>query len=227
LILDIFLNNGKRSPKRRRHDAQHKVSTIMAKNHGLIFVENLNVANMTRSARGTIENPGTNVCQKAGLNRSLQDSAFGTTRRMLEYKAPLFGGKVMAVSAPGSSRECCKCGNTEAENRKAEKFVCLKCGHAEHADLNAPKVILRRGLKLIPTGGLPGMACESSRKSGRKQEEKPRKRELGPLGREDVTRSSTIDLDPAASDFSKHARWMIHLFVKIIKSYRNDIAANA
>jgi putative transposase len=160
---------------RRRHDAQHKVTTKIAKNHGLICVEDLKVKNMTASAKGTVEEPGTNVRQKAGLNRSFLDVAPGGARRMLEYKAPLFGGRVVAVRAAGTSQECSECGHTHADNRKGAKFVCLKCGHAEHADLNAPKVILKRGLKIVSTGGLPGVACGSSRKSGRKQEVKTRK----------------------------------------------------
>src|SRR3989442_4016849 len=39
----------------RRHDFAHKLSTQLAKNHGLVAIEALAVANMTRSARGTLE----------------------------------------------------------------------------------------------------------------------------------------------------------------------------
>lgn len=49
----------------------------------------------------------------------------------------------------------------------------MNCGLIENADVNAARAILARGLGL--TGGLPGMACESSRAGGRKQELKPAK----------------------------------------------------
>jgi hypothetical protein len=52
------------------------------------------------------------------------------------------------------------------------RFVCTSCGSIFDADVNAAKNILRLGIS--PTGGLPGMACESSRTTGRKQEEDAR-----------------------------------------------------
>ncbi|TDD31682.1 RNA-guided endonuclease InsQ/TnpB family protein, partial [Saccharopolyspora elongata] len=54
---------------RRRMDWNHKLTTDLAKNHGLIAVEDLKVRNMLRSAKGTSEQPGRGVRQKAGLNR--------------------------------------------------------------------------------------------------------------------------------------------------------------
>ena len=58
---------------RRRKDAAHKATTRIAKNHGLIVVEDLRVQNMTASAAGTVEAPGRKVRQKAGLNHSILD----------------------------------------------------------------------------------------------------------------------------------------------------------
>lgn len=58
-----------------RKDFLHKTSTTIAKNHGLVVLENLKVRNMTASARGTAERPGRKVRQKAGLNRAILDSS--------------------------------------------------------------------------------------------------------------------------------------------------------
>ncbi len=44
---------------------------------------------MTKSARGTIDNPGTNVKAKSGLNRSLLEEGLGEFVRLLEYKLKL------------------------------------------------------------------------------------------------------------------------------------------
>ena len=48
---------------------------------------------MSRSARGTVEEPGRNVAQKSGLNKAILDQGWGTFRRMLEYKQALAWGR--------------------------------------------------------------------------------------------------------------------------------------
>ncbi|MGW3819728.1 transposase [Streptomyces sp. NPDC005046] len=62
---------------RRSLDWAHKTSTELADTFGVIGVEDLAIANMVKSAKGTMEAPGTNVRQKAGLNRSISGEAWG------------------------------------------------------------------------------------------------------------------------------------------------------
>ena len=50
----------------RRHDFLHKTSAALVENSRVIVTEKLAIKNMTRSAKGTKENPGKNVKQKAG-----------------------------------------------------------------------------------------------------------------------------------------------------------------
>ena len=57
---------------RRRLDFTHKLTADLAKNHGWVGIENLRVKSMSASAKGTVGNPGTNVAQKAGLNREIR-----------------------------------------------------------------------------------------------------------------------------------------------------------
>jgi putative transposase len=52
-------------------------STDIASRFDLIRVEGLHIQNMTRSAKGTRENPGRNVRAKAGLNREILRSGWG------------------------------------------------------------------------------------------------------------------------------------------------------
>ena len=73
---------------RRREDWLHKITTDLAKSHGVVIVEGLRIQNLTRSARGTIEHPGSNIRAKAGLNRSILGMAWGKAGRMLAYKCP-------------------------------------------------------------------------------------------------------------------------------------------
>jgi len=132
---------------RRRHDAIHKATTILAKNHGLVVVEDLRVKDMTASAKGTVEAPGRNVRQKAGLNRAILNQGFGEIRRQLEYKCRCYGSRLVAVNPAYTSQTCSACGHTEAGNRTSqERFRCVACGHTENADINAAKNILAAGL---------------------------------------------------------------------------------
>ena len=95
--------------------------------------------NMTRSARGTVEQPGTNVRQKAGLNRAILSKGWGQLVLRLEQKAP---GRVEKINAAYSSQRCTACGHTAPENRENQAiFRCRACGRTAHADLNAARNI--------------------------------------------------------------------------------------
>ena len=50
---------------------QHRISHQLVRDHQIICIEDTATANMTRSAKGTIEKPGRNVRQKSGLNRTI------------------------------------------------------------------------------------------------------------------------------------------------------------
>lgn len=91
---------------RRRADFNHKLTIDLAKNHVLIAVEDLQVRTMLRSAKGTIEKPGTKVKQKAGLNRSIADQGWFEIRRQLGDKTRRYGGVLVAVAAAGTSQTC-------------------------------------------------------------------------------------------------------------------------
>jgi putative transposase len=128
-----------------RKDFLHKTSTTIAKNHGTVVVEALKVRNMTASASGTIEAPGRNVRQKAGLNRAILDQGWGRFRTMLAYKLADRGGRLIEVPAAYTSQTCSACGCTNAANRRTQaSFACVDCGHAANADTNAAINILRR-----------------------------------------------------------------------------------
>jgi putative transposase len=71
-----------------RSDFLHKTSTEITKTHGIIVIEDLQVRNMSKSAAGTIRQPGKNVKAKSGLNRSILAQGWGEFRRQLEYIAP-------------------------------------------------------------------------------------------------------------------------------------------
>ena len=128
-----------------RRDWQQKASTTLSHNHALVAIEDLPVAGMTRSARGTVEEAGTNVAQKSGLNRRILEQGWSQLRWMLEYKADWSGGELIPVPTAGTSLTYSQCGHEASENRPTQtRFLCEACGHTEHADVNAAKNILER-----------------------------------------------------------------------------------
>src|SRR5580693_5787591 len=119
----------------RRKDWAEKTSTGIARRFDLIRVEDLKVATMTWSAKGTRENPGRNVRAKAGLNRGILASGWGLLVRRLEDKAP---DRVERISPALTSQRCSACGRVDRGSRESQAvFRCTACGFADHADVNA------------------------------------------------------------------------------------------
>jgi putative transposase len=132
---------------RQRADHAHKLSRALVDAFDLIIVEDLRIANMVRSAAGTLDAPGTNVAQKSGLNRSIHDAGWAQLLRFLAYKAEEAGREVIAVQAAHTSQRCAACGHVAKDNRLSQAtFACQACGHSDHADINAAINILRAGL---------------------------------------------------------------------------------
>jgi putative transposase len=119
----------------RRKDWAEKVSTGIARRFAVIRVEDLQITNMTRSAKGTRDNPGRNVRQKAALNRGILGSGWGLLVRRLEDKAP---GRVEMIKPQFTSQRCSACGHVDRDSRTSQAvFRCTACGFAGHADVNA------------------------------------------------------------------------------------------
>ncbi|WP_328990992.1 transposase [Kribbella sp. NBC_01245] len=150
----------------RRKDWVEKISTDIARRFDLIRVEALKIRNMTRSARGTVEKPGRNVRQKAGLNRGILANGWGLLVTRLEQKAP---GRVERVNPAYTSQTCAACGHCASENRENQAaFRCLACGHTAHADVNAARniaagraVTARRGTRSVPLKREPHLATST------------------------------------------------------------------
>ena len=135
-----------------RKDFLQKLSTIIAKNHGLVVLEDLKIGNMTASATGSIEAPSRKVRQKSGLNRSILDQGWGEFARQLQYKLKWLGGRLLKVPPQYTSQKCSFCGHIHPCNRKGQKFLCLSCGHQDHADINAAINILAAGQAVFACG---------------------------------------------------------------------------
>lgn len=151
-----------------RQDYLHKVSTEISKNHAIIVMEDLRVRNMSASAKGTVENPGHNVRQKAGLNKAILDQGWHAFRRMLGYKLAWSGGVLEVVPPHHTSQTCPECGHVSQDNRRSQAaFRCESCEYENHADLVGAINILRRAgharIACGDTGLTGGQAQEPSR----------------------------------------------------------------
>ena len=143
---------------RRNH--LHRLYRSLVERFHTIVLEDLKIANMTRSAKGTIEAPGTNVAQKSGLNRAIADAGWATLAGMISYKAEEAGRGIVTVKPHHSSQTCAVCGHVDPGSRQRQVFCCTACGHQDHADLNAAQVLLQRaGYTTLRPGPGPALAA--------------------------------------------------------------------
>jgi putative transposase len=108
----------------------------------------LQIAELTRSAKGTADNPGKNVKQKTGLNREILDTAPARFQRFLDYKAAEAGG--LYLEAPTRSlkpsQTCPACGARRKKTLSERLHVCA-CGHREPRDSASGRVCLNWALQ--------------------------------------------------------------------------------
>jgi len=123
----------------RRKDWVERTSTDLARRFDVIRVEDLNVAGMTRSAKGTVDHPGRNVRAKATLNRGILGAGWTMLATRLGQKAP---GRVEKVNPAYTSQTCSVCKIRDREARESQAvFQCRSCGHTGNADVNAARNI--------------------------------------------------------------------------------------
>lgn len=158
----------------RRKDWCEKTSALLARTGDLIRFEKLDIRNMTRSAKGTVEQPGRNVAQKAGLNRGILAQGWGLLRQRTGHRAP---GRVEDVPAPYTSLRCSACGWIDKNSRKSQaEFVRSSCGFTCNADTNAAANVAA-GQGGVPrprrTAGAGGTTPPTRSKNVREPQSKP------------------------------------------------------
>ena len=78
----------------------------------MVYLENLTTKNMTRSAKGTVEESGRNVRQKSGLNRSMLKTGWYKLKQALACKTTIH-----KVAPNYTSQRCNRSGTTDSKNR--------------------------------------------------------------------------------------------------------------
>jgi putative transposase len=150
-----------------RADALHKATTKLAHAYETVVAEDLNVTGMLSNRR---------------LARAIADQGFGTTRRMLGYKAAWHGGRLITADRwYPSSKICSRCGWRKPSLTLAERtFSCQACGLVLDRDVNAAINLLKLAIGTASGAGTgPGdgtNACgarirpASGRRQARNQE---------------------------------------------------------
>lgn len=127
----LCLARAHRKVRNVRNDFLHKLSTEIAKNHGIVVMEDLRIGNMVKLSKG--------------MAKSILDAGWGTLQRMLSYKCR----EVSLVNPAYTSQTCSECKHVSAENRNRKEFVCVECGHRDDADVNAAKNIKASALSAL------------------------------------------------------------------------------
>ena len=143
----------------RRQNFCAQTAHQLAATNAVVAVEDLKTKNMTRSAKGTLDDPGRNVRAKSGLNRAILAKGWHQFALALSSAARYTGTTVVAVPAAFTSQRCSQCGCVDPKSRESQAvFRCTHCSHTEHADINAAKNILAAGLAVAACEDQPSPA---------------------------------------------------------------------
>lgn len=117
---------------RIRDSFAHQTSTALVREYDFIGIEDLQLANMVRRAKGA------GASSKRGLNRSLHRAALSRLATFIKYKADAAGTLYVPVNPAYTSQRCHQCSHTARENRESQAvFSCTQCGWTGNADTNA------------------------------------------------------------------------------------------
>ncbi|MEU8421714.1 IS607 family element RNA-guided endonuclease TnpB [Micromonospora sp. NPDC048835] len=107
-----------------RRDGLHKLTTRLAREHGTIVVEDLNVVGMLANRK---------------LARHVADAGFAEIRRQLAYKTRWNGGRLLLADRwYPSSKTCSGCGTVKTKLALSEReYTCQACGLVIDRDRNA------------------------------------------------------------------------------------------
>ena len=135
--------------KVRIRNITHEVTSELVQHYDVIGLEDTALTNMTRSAAGTIEEPGRNVAAKSGLNRSILEQNLGQLRTQLTYKAKWAGRRLVLVDPRNTTRACSRCGNLNPRPGADRIYRCDMCSLALDQDQNASVNMLHATLEAV------------------------------------------------------------------------------
>ena len=140
----------------QRRDFLHKASRSLVNHYGLIVMEELQPANLSKRPKPRQDENGkylpNGAAAKAGLNKSIVDAGWGLFQQFCTYKAANAGRDVLFVDPKYTSQVCSGCGAVTKKTLD-ERWHSCECGTELDRDHNAAINILRLGRSL--RGGAP------------------------------------------------------------------------
>ena len=116
--------------RRQRCDFHHKTALQLVRDNDVIYLEDLQVANLVRNRH---------------LSKSIADVGWAQFRTILAFKAACAGKRVVAIPPHYTSQQCSGCGELVPKSLSVRTHVCLACGLVMDRDENAAVNILRAG----------------------------------------------------------------------------------
>jgi putative transposase len=145
--------------QRQRRDFHHKTALALVRRYDVLYLEDLQVRNMSRRPAPQPDGNGgylpNGASAKAGLNKSIQDAGWSAFRVILAGKAAYAGKRVEAVPPAYTSQDCSGCGQRVRKSLSVRTHVCPTCGLILDRDENAARNIQWRGQRLRGLAGMP------------------------------------------------------------------------
>ena len=150
--------------RRQRRDFHHKTALALVRQYDTIYLEDLQISNLSRRPAPVSDGNGGYVHNgasiKAGLNKSIQDAGWYSFRQILTCKAAWAGKRVEAVPPAYTSQDCSGCGERIEKSLSIRTHICTNCGLILDRDENAARNIQWRGQRLR---GVPALAGATNR----------------------------------------------------------------
>jgi len=147
--------------RRQRTDFHHKTALALVRQYDVLYLEDLQVRNMSRRPQPQPQPNGNGgylhngASAKAGLNTSINDAGWYAFRLILVCKAAYAGKRVEAVPPAYTTQDCSGCGKRVRKRLSVRTHVCPHCGLILDRDENAARNIHWRGQRLR---GVPALA---------------------------------------------------------------------
>ena len=145
--------------KRQRTDFHHKTALALVRQYDTIYLEDLQIRNMSRRPASKPDDNGgyehNGAACKAGLNKSINDAGWYTFRVMLACKAAWAGKRVEAIPPAFTTQECSNtladgtvCAERVYKSLSIRTHICPRCGYIADRDANAARNIQWAGQAL-------------------------------------------------------------------------------
>jgi putative transposase len=148
----VLLAKKHQNVRRQRRDFHHKTALALIRTYDVIYLEDLQISNMSRRPAPKPDGQGGYVpngaSAKAGLNKSIQDAGWYSFRTILTCKAACAGKRVVAVPPVYTSQDCSGCGERVEKSLSVRTHVCSSCGLILDRDENAARNIQWAGQAL-------------------------------------------------------------------------------